>query len=160
MRLRTRLACLGAGLALATSAVVIPGVDSSTAAFTDAEHARVSLQAAELAAPVANGCQLSPLPPLASTSATLRWQAPSPAPTSYAYEWQRLGSSGAVVSSGTYPSTTTQHQVTASAIGIATTQTFRVRAVEGEWQSPWLTGRVTTLLDLLGIALIGSCAWQ
>ena len=160
MRLRTRLACLGAGLALATSAVVIPTVQDSSAAFTDAEYAGVSMTAAELAAPQARDCQLRPLPPLASTSATLRWLPPSPAPANYHYEWQMLTAGGQVQSSGTYPATTTEHRVTASVIGIATTQTFQIRAVEGNWESPWITGQVTTLLDLLGIALIGSCSWQ
>ncbi|HIZ38087.1 MAG TPA: hypothetical protein H9815_20110 [Candidatus Ruania gallistercoris] len=143
-----------------TSAVVIPAVDTSSAAFTDAEHAAVSMAAAELAAPQARDCQLRPLPPLASTSATLRWQPPSAPPAEYSYEWQILNSSGDVLTSGNYPATTTEHQVNASAIGIATTRTFQVRVVDGNWESAWITGQVTTLLDLLGIALIGSCSWQ
>lgn len=160
MRVLVRLGCLGAGLALATCAAVIPGTDSSTAAFTDAEHAAVQVQAAELATPAGNDCQLSPLPPLAATSATLRWRAPSPAPASYGYEWRRLNSSGAVVTSGTYPATTTEHRIGASTIGIATTQTFQVRVVEGQWYSPWRSARLTTLISVAGIALIGSCSWQ
>ena len=160
MKLRTRLACLGAGLALATSAAVIPAVDTSSAAFTDAEHASVSMTAAELAAPQARDCQLRPLPPLASTSANLRWQAPAPAPGAYTYQWQILAPSGSVQSSGTYPASTTEHRVQASALGLAATRTFRVRAVSNNWQSPWASAQVTTLVDLLGISLIGSCSWQ
>lgn len=160
MRLRGRIACLGAGLALVTCTIVVPGADRSTAAFTDVEYAAVPVQAAELAAPVGNGCPLSPLPPLAATSATLQWQAPSPAPASYSYQWQRLSSSGEVVDSGTYPATTTQHEIGARSIGIVTTQTFQVRAVAQDWHSPWLSARLTTLISVLGVALIGSCSWQ
>lgn len=160
MRLRTRIACLGAGLALVTSAVVIPTVNDSSAAFTDAEHARVSVQASTLAPPRARDCPLRPLPPLLSTSANLRWQAPAPAPAAYTYQWQILSPSGSVQSSGTYPASTTEHRVQASALGVAATRTFRVRAVSNNWQSPWASARVTTLIDLLGVSLIGSCSWQ
>lgn len=156
MRLRTRLACLGAGLALVTSAVVIPAVQSSTAAFTDAEHASVSVQAAELAAPQARDCQTGVL----ATSATLRWTAPSTVNDSYSYEWRVMNAVGSVQSSGTYPPTVTQHDVQAGLLGLLTTNTFQVRTVSGSWVSPWQEARITTILGALGIVLIGSCSWQ
>ena len=156
MRLRTRLGCLGAGLALATSAVVIPAVDTSSAAFTDAEYAAVSVEAAELAAPQTRDCQTG----LLSTSATLRWTAPASMIAPYSYDWQVLNSSGSVTSSGSYPSTVDQHEVEAALLGLLTTSTFRVRTVSANWQSPWQEAQVTTILGALGVVLIGTCSWQ
>ncbi|WP_147919212.1 fibronectin type III domain-containing protein [Ruania zhangjianzhongii] len=156
MRLRTRLACLGAGLALATSAVVIPAVEESSAAFTDAEHASVSMEAVELVAPQARDCQTG----LLSTSATLRWTAPATGTAAYSYQWQVLNSGGSVTSSGTYASTVTQHDVEAGLLGVLTTSTFRVRTVSANWQSPWQEAQITTILGALGLVLIGTCSWQ
>lgn len=157
MRRRTRLACLGAGLALVTSAAVIPAVEESSAAFTDAEHAAVSMEAAQLAAPQGNVCDYG----LIDSSATLIWQAPDSAPDTYSYEWEHIGPSGNTQSSGALPSGTTQYDLAAaSLLGLLETNTFRVRVVSGEWTGPWLNARVTATLSLLGIAIIGSCSWQ
>ena len=157
MRLRTRLACLGVGLALATSAVVIPTVQDSSAAFTDAEHASVSMTAAELAAPIGGSCDYG----LVATSATLIWEPPESVPATYTYEWEHIGPSGNTQASGTLPGGTTQYDLAAaSLLGLLETNTFRVRVVSEEWTSPWLNARVTATLSLLGIAIIGSCSWQ
>lgn len=156
MRLRTRLACLGAGLALVTSAVVIPTVETSSAAFTDAEHAAVGVEAAELAAPQARDCQTG----LLATSATLRWLEPAGVTGPYSYEWRVLNAAGSVQSSGTYPSTVTEHDVEAGLLGLLTTNTFQVRTASGNWVSPWQEAQITTILGALGIVLIGSCSWQ
>lgn len=155
MRLRTRLACLGAGLALATSAVVIPTVQDSSAAFTDAEHAAGQLQAAEIDGLTPGTCDTTNL---LDTEATFTWQPPTGGVPPESYRWRVLNLVGGVIASGSV--TTPQATVQLSGVGLLTSYPFQVQAVKGSWSGPWLEGFLFVTANLGPVVVIGDCGWQ
>lgn len=154
---RRRVAGVVCGLTLVTAVAVLPGVGSSSAAFTDAEYARTTVTASSPPVPVPEGCTATPL---VSTYAVFHWSAPPGLTEPYSYQWQVLGPDGYPQAGGMLPSTTTEQRIDASELGIAETRVFRVRVVMGGWEGPWLEGEITTVLSIGGISLIGSCSWN
>lgn len=159
---RRGLVALAGGTALVVEVALAPAPTTTSASvtdasFTDAEVGRVSITAAELAAPRARDCRIG----LAATSATLRWRAPDPEPPDYTYEWELLNPDGSRKDGGEVSSDVTTHEVSAGALlGVGVRQVFRVRTVSGNWVSPWRTAHVSTTLSALGLAIIGNCSWD
>ncbi len=143
---------------LVSGAVAVGQVEPTVAAWTDAEHLQSTLTAGVLHPPQANGCPIG----LLSTSATLHWLEPEDPPSDYSYAWELVRpSTGALIDSGSYPSTTGEHEVDVSGLlTVVATYSFRIRAVSGDWESAEQTATVTTLLGALGVVLLGSCTWD
>ncbi|QOR70736.1 hypothetical protein IM660_19565 [Ruania alkalisoli] len=157
-QVRARLAAAAAGVMLVSGAVAIGQVEPTAAAWADSEYVRATVTAGVIQPPQANGCSIG----LLSTSATLHWLEPEDPPSDYSYAWELVRpSTGALVGSGSYPSTTGEHQVDASGlVTVAATYSFRIRAVSGDWESAEQTATITTLLGALGVVLLGSCSWD